>query len=1002
MRTSIIVSIAMTALMALAHPASADLRISGVIDGPLTGGTPKAIELYVVSDIPDLSIYGVGSANNGGGTDGQEFGFPAVAATAGSYIYVASQGPQFQAFFGFLPDYTNGAAEINGDDAIELFENGAVIDVFGDINVDGSGTPWEYLDGWAYRATGTGPDGTTFSIGNWTFSGANALDGEPSNSTAATPFPIGTYTDGPAVDVPPTVGSTTPSDGAINVAVNADIQITFSETVTVTGTWFNLLCDTSGALTGTVSSGDSKTYLIDPSADFAAGESCTVTVLAAQVADQDAPADNMALDFSFDFDVLSPPSLVFIHDVQGAGASSPFANPDQTVVVEGVVTGDFQDGDANEQDNLQGFYLQEEDADADADPLTSEGIFVFDGSTPLDVNAGDQVRVTGNATEFFGETQISAIQVEVIGSGFSVTPATVNLPTAGVVLANGEYIPDLEQYEGMLVSFPAMLTVSELFNLDRYGELLLGQGGRFVQFTNNNAPDAAGLLAHQQNLASRSIMLDDGMTFQNPDPIRYPAPGLPNMVGATVRAGDTVSGLTGNIRYSRASGGSGDETYRLMPTVEPVFVSTNPGPVTAPDVGGSLQVASFNVLNYFTTLDGAGSICGPAMDQGCRGADSQDEFDRQHAKLMTAMLLLDADIVGLIELENNESAALQSIVDGLNSVAGAGTYDFVDTGTIGDDAIRQGLIYKTGTVAPSGDFAILDSSVDPLFNDTRNRPVLAQTFEEIATGGLFTIAVNHLKSKGSSCDSIGDPDVGDGQGNCNLTRTNAAIAQANWLLTDPTGSGDPDYVIMGDLNAYLQEDPVIAIETAGYTNLLSALDATDAYSFLFGGQIGALDHALSTPELATQVTGVAAWHLNADEADAIDYNLDFGRNPAIFDGTVANRASDHDAIVIGLNLIVDDTDGDGVSDAVDNCIDIANASQLDSNGDGFGNACDADTNNDCIVNFVDFSLFAGVFNTPDADHDFNGDGAANFIDYAYMATQFQQQPGPSALASCAN
>ena len=174
----------------------------------------------------------------------------------------------------------------------------------------------------------------------------------------------------------------------------------------------------------------------------------------------------------------------------------------------------------------------------------------------------------------------------------------------------------------MSVIFPHMLTVTELFNLDRFGELLLAQGGRFEQFTNNNAPDAVGLLAHQQDIASRSIMLDDGLTVQNPDPIRYPDPGLPNLVGASVRAGDSVVGLTGNIRYSRGSGGTGDETYRLMPTTEPVFVVDNPRPASAPDVGGTLRVASFNVLNYFTTLDGSGAIWGPDMDQFCRGADN--------------------------------------------------------------------------------------------------------------------------------------------------------------------------------------------------------------------------------------------------------------------------------------------------------------------------------------------------------------------------------------------
>lgn len=173
------------------------LIISGVIDGPLSGGTPKAVELYAINDIPDLSNYGLGSANNGGGTDGQEFTFPAVSVTAGSYIYIASTGTNnFQQFFGFNEDYTSGALFINGDDAIELFGNGQVIDVFGDINVDGSGQPWEYTDGWAYRNTGAVPNGGNFDINEWTMSGRDALDGATNNATANTPVPVGTFLSG--------------------------------------------------------------------------------------------------------------------------------------------------------------------------------------------------------------------------------------------------------------------------------------------------------------------------------------------------------------------------------------------------------------------------------------------------------------------------------------------------------------------------------------------------------------------------------------------------------------------------------------------------------------------------------------------------------------------------------------------------------------------------------------------------------------------------------------
>lgn len=198
---------------------AADLVLTGVIDGPLTGGTPKAIEIKVLKDVADLSIYGFGSANDGGSSDGEEFSFPAVSATAGDVIYVATESTGFMEFFGLAPDYTSAAANVDGNDAIELFKNGSVVDVFGDINVDGTGEPWEYTDGWAYRLTGTGPDGTTFVFGNWTFSGPDALDGEVTNGSAATPLPIGTYL---PVNEPPQADAGADQQVTIRTDVNLD------------------------------------------------------------------------------------------------------------------------------------------------------------------------------------------------------------------------------------------------------------------------------------------------------------------------------------------------------------------------------------------------------------------------------------------------------------------------------------------------------------------------------------------------------------------------------------------------------------------------------------------------------------------------------------------------------------------------------------------------------------------------------------------------------------
>ena len=296
-------------LISTAAPSRAiatDLLITGVVDGPLTGGIPKAVELYVVNDIVDLSNFGLGAANNGGGTDGEEFTFPADSATAGQFIYVATESVEFTNFFGFAPDYTDGTAvSVNGDDAVELFVGGVVIDVFGDINVDGTGQPWEYLDGWAYRVSGTEADGTIFNLANWSFSGINALDNESSNATATTPFPLGTFIplDG---DAAPGVASTDPANGAAGVAVDANITVNFSEEVTVAGSWFDLSCTVSGVHTA-VASGGPTSLSLDPDTDFANGENCTVTIIAAQVTDNDTddPPDAMSDDVNFSFDTVS-------------------------------------------------------------------------------------------------------------------------------------------------------------------------------------------------------------------------------------------------------------------------------------------------------------------------------------------------------------------------------------------------------------------------------------------------------------------------------------------------------------------------------------------------------------------------------------------------------------------------------------------------------------------------------------------------------------------------
>ncbi|NNC57616.1 MAG: ExeM/NucH family extracellular endonuclease [Woeseiaceae bacterium] len=580
--------------------------------------------------------------------------------------------------------------------------------------------------------------------------------------------------------------------------------------------------------------------------------------------------------------------------VQGHGATSPLAG--QAVSISGIVTGDFQDNDDDNTRNLGGFYVQSEAPDAD--PMTSDGVFVYDGNNPtVDVSVGEQVSVQGTVNEYFGETQISQPTVKITGSG-SIQATEISLPATGTTTNDdGDLIADLERYEGMLLRFPQTLSVTNLRNLERFGSVGLSQGGRLYQFTNANAPDPAAYSAHKASNARRTIELDDGLRSSNPATIRYLNAGTAS--GYTIRTGDTIAGVSGNLRYSRGSGGNGDEAWRLMPTAGPQFDSMNPRP-GRPSVGGSVRVASFNVLNFFSTIDAGQSVCGPQGTDNCRGADSAEELDRQLAKTVSALALLNADVVGLMELENNSNASLQRLIDALNTKIGANDFAFVDTGTIHDDAIKTGFIYKSSTIALRGRFALLDRSVDSRFNDSRNRPALAQTFEVISTGAALTVVVNHLKSKGSPCDADGDANLDDGQGNCNQTRTSAATAIADWLATDPTDSSDPDYLIIGDLNAYTREDPLTAFHTEGLSKLLGA--DTHPYSFVYDAQAGALDHAIASADLVPQVVDTIDWHINADEPALLDYNLENDRNPALFDPDSPYRSSDHDPVVIGLEL----------------------------------------------------------------------------------------------------
>ncbi|NJB86525.1 putative extracellular nuclease [Lewinella marina] len=561
-----------------------------------------------------------------------------------------------------------------------------------------------------------------------------------------------------------------------------------------------------------------------------------------------------------------------IHAVQGSGDISPLAG--STVTVQGVVTGDFQDG-------LRGFYLQEEDADVDADSTTSEGIFVF-AQTP-EVAVGDLVTVTAEVEEYFGQTQLRGADA---GASITVNRRGVPLPAA-VPLTLPQSAAALEAREGMRVS-PQDIVVTRVDNLDRFGEVEVTSGERLAQFTECHRPDSAAYRAYLAELATDVLVIDDGRGGSNLEPVRLPD-GSTLSATNSLRAGQTIQGLTGVLGY-------GFDRYRLQPTETAVVTfGGEVRPESAPEVGGDLRVVSANVLNYFTTL-------------GSRGAETDAELQRQEAKIIAALCALRGDIVGLLEIENNDNVALQRLTDALNAACGL-NYAYVRSPDTGEDEIAVALIYRSDRLEESGTAATLSTPRELFVGRGSNRVPLAQTFRVIdpasdSQGEEVTVAVNHFKSKGSGCGA-GDDDTTRGAGNCNGTRTAAARAVADWLATHPTGVAEENILVVGDLNSYRMEDPIEVFREAGYHNT-KTMD-NDRFpcgggppSYVFGGQWGSLDYALASAALAPRVTGATAWTVNAPEPDVLDYRQT-GTDNALY-APDFYRFSDHDPIVVGLDL----------------------------------------------------------------------------------------------------
>jgi len=576
--------------------------------------------------------------------------------------------------------------------------------------------------------------------------------------------------------------------------------------------------------------------------------------------------------------------LTPIATVQGTGDATPLAG--QTVTVEGIVTAYYA-----APSNYRGLYLQTAGSGgtaADATPGASDGVFVYFNAANPAVAIGDLIQVTGVPGEFQGQTQVSATSA----ANYTIVQAAAGPPEAAP-LADTVIGAAREAYEGMLVQPAGSYVLASTHELFNFGSLWLTAGEAAVTPTEVADAGSAEAVAIAADNAARRILIDDGYSIR---------------VDAAAHVGDqpyftknTVVRL-GDVLVPPAKPmvlGFGFGLWRLQPQVpltdasdaayKPTFTTANARPDAAPAVGGDVQFGSFNVFNYFTTLT--------SENPDARGAATAEQFAIQKSKIVAAINGLGADIVALEEIQNNVEygepvdTALADLVDGLNAAAGAGTWAFVPTPTAlavpgATDVITTAIIYKPALADPVGDsFADTDDVWD-----IARKPV-AQTFD--IGGRTVTVVANHLKSK--SPPDGGGTEPADGQGFFNTERVAEANRLVQWIgdIAADEEKGD-DVLLLGDFNAYGQEDPVQVLTAAGLTDLVPA-KTDDQYTYSFNGMLGSLDHAFVTPSLADAVTGAGIWEINSAEWG------DRGYPYSAADTGTPYRSSDHDPVVLGVS-----------------------------------------------------------------------------------------------------
>lgn len=614
-----------------------------------------------------------------------------------------------------------------------------------------------------------------------------------------------------------------------------------------------------------------------------------------------------------------PGEVTRIADIQGTGAASPLVG--KTVTTEGVVTAVYEEGGKN------GFFLQAGGSGSEKHPGdASDGIFVYMNTNTDYPQRGESVRVSGQVGEHFTQTQITMASMDTLDNALEV-PKAVEIET----LPAGDEAR--EPYEGMLVRPKGPYTVTNNYTLNTYGELGLAPGERAHRTPTDVVAPGAPAAELQAKQDAEVVYLDDGRTKDYFRTDKHtPLPYIVTSEGGvkSIRTGDQVDFQTDVVvdysfnqwRFQPLEPITGKNAAEELPIA---WEDSRGAAYDVPDtVEGDYSIGFFNVLNYFSSLGRDEQGCKayndingqPVGANNCkvRGAFSQDAFQDQQTKIVTAINKLDTAVLGLSEVENTATVtgdvakrdeALQNLVAALNAKEPNKWALVKSPEKLGtdEDVIRVAFIYQPAKVEPVGESIIFD---DEAFTRTARQP-LAQEFDTVGNDEdtNFVAVVNHFKSKGSVVQ--GDGDKGDGQGNNANVRTRQSEALLKHLGEQNQWAELPTFFV-GDFNAYTKEDAITKLVEGGF-NIVESEKDYDQASYQFAGQLGTLDHVLANAAATELIQDSAVWNINGDEPVAFEYSRRnynaqdfFGEgDDKLYGYGNPFRSSDHDPVKVGFS-----------------------------------------------------------------------------------------------------